>query len=93
MLSEQRLLWRREFAAGMPPGQVGWCFAGWIGGGKIAAVRFGDQGQYWQTMPVAEFQGHGSAVPYLQDRLPTLAADRVAAQPSLCGAATMAAAI
>ena len=69
VLPEERLLWRREFPSVMHPGLTGWFYAGRISAAEIAAIRFGDEGQFWQMMPVAEFLGHRSAVPFLQDRL------------------------
>jgi 8-oxo-dGTP diphosphatase len=35
----------------------------------IAAVKFGDEGEDWRLMPVADFLGHGEAIPHLQARL------------------------
>jgi len=35
---------------------------------EIASIRFGDEGQRWQMMPVAEFLAHPQAVPELQRR-------------------------
>ena len=36
---------------------------------EIAQVRLGDEGQRWQTMPIAGFLAHERAVPFLKDRL------------------------
>lgn len=36
---------------------------------QIAEIRFGDEGQYWQMMPVAAFLDRPDAIPYLQRRL------------------------
>jgi 8-oxo-dGTP diphosphatase len=34
----------------------------------VASVRFGDEGQGWMLMPVADFLSHGAAVPEMQRR-------------------------
>jgi 8-oxo-dGTP diphosphatase len=44
-----------------------------------AAIQFGDEGQQWCFMTLAEFLSHPNAVPRLQQRL----RDYVAGVPSL----------
>lgn len=51
------------------PGRVGWFFLGRITEGEIAAIRFGDEGQYWRMMRVADFLVHPGGIPPLQQRL------------------------
>lgn len=43
-------------------------FGGWLDRDEIGRIRFGDEGQGWELMPVAAFLGHGKAVPELQRR-------------------------
>ena len=63
-----RLLWRRELPSMMDAGRASWFFAGRIAVEEIAAITFGNEGQYWKMMPVAEFLAHPGAVPELQVR-------------------------
>jgi 8-oxo-dGTP diphosphatase len=65
----ERLVWTREFRWWHKPEVRVWFFGGWITETEIAAVRFGDEGQYWEMMPVAAFMAHERAVPDLQRRL------------------------
>ena len=64
-----RLTWRRDYASFKPPGSRAWFFAGKITSAEIAAIRFGDEGQYWRMMPVAAFIHHPHAIRHLQSRL------------------------
>lgn len=36
---------------------------------EIAAIRFGDEGQYWELMTIDAFLSHPNAITHLQDRL------------------------
>lgn len=51
------------------PAAIGWFFAGRLTASELAAVRFGDEGQYWQAMELADYLRHPLAIPPLQDRL------------------------
>lgn len=64
-----RLLRGQEYPSVNPPGGRVWLFVGRIEAAEIAAIRFGDEGQYWRMMPVAEFLTRPDAVPHLQMRL------------------------
>ena len=55
--------------------QRAWFFVGHIFKDDIAAIRFGDEGQGWRMMPVAEFLTHPKAVPHLKMRLQDWLAD------------------
>lgn len=44
-------------------------FIGTITEDQIAAIRFGDEGQFWKLMKTDTFLVHPKAVPHLQDRL------------------------
>lgn len=74
-LPAARLLWRAEHPSDMRPGAVAVFFLAEITAAEIAAVRFGDEGQGWRMMPVAEFLGHPRGVPHLQKRLAEALAD------------------
>ncbi|NPD14224.1 NUDIX domain-containing protein [Xinfangfangia sp. D13-10-4-6] len=44
-------------------------FAGWITEAEIAQIRFGDEGQGWQMMALADYLAHPLAIPALCTRL------------------------
>ena len=52
-----------------------WMFQGAITAAEIAAIRFGDEGQGWRMMPVAEFTSHPRAVPHFQQRVQLILAE------------------
>ena len=53
-------------------GSASWLFAGAIHEAEIAAIRFGEEGQEWRMMPVAEFIAHPRAVPHFRTRVAVL---------------------
>lgn len=64
----ERLIWRRVFPSMMDAARLSVFFGGWITADEIAAIRFGDEGQGWQMMPVAAFLAHPLGVPEMQRR-------------------------
>lgn len=64
----ERLLWRRVFPSFSVEGRLSVFFAGQITADEVAAIRFGDEGQRWEMMPVAGFMAHGRAIPEMQRR-------------------------
>ena len=68
VLSPDRLIWRREMPAMLDPRKGSWFFAGMLHPEEIASIRFGDEGQHWRMMPVAEFLAHPKGVAPLQAR-------------------------
>lgn len=69
MLTPDRLIWRRVWPSMMDATRASVFFAGRISPAEIAAIRFGDEGQYWQMMPVADYLAHPLAIPELQRRV------------------------
>lgn len=67
-LHSDRLVWRRVFPSMVEAGRDSVFFGGWLSRGEVASVRFGDEGQGWELMPVAAFLGHSGAVPEMQRR-------------------------
>lgn len=67
-LSPDRLIWRRVFPSIMDAAKASVFFGGRVTEEEIAAIRFGDEGQGWELMPVAGFLGHAKAVPEMQRR-------------------------
>ena len=59
----------RIFPSWAAPETPAWLFSGTITAAEIAAIRFGDEGQEWRMMPVAEFVAHPRAVPHFRDRV------------------------
>ena len=62
----QRIVWRRSYGSGAA---CTFFFVAPITAHEVAAIRFGDEGQHWRMMPVAEFLAHPNAVAHLQSRL------------------------
>jgi 8-oxo-dGTP diphosphatase len=69
-LPESQINWRRCYEA-LPGWQSDtWFFGGTITQAQIEAIRFGDEGQCWQMMPLNRFLALGSGVVGpLQDKL------------------------
>ncbi|WP_240768981.1 NUDIX hydrolase [Paracoccus liaowanqingii] len=57
----------RTFPSHAAPPMISWLFAGTLTADEIAAIRFGDEGQHWRMMPVAEYLAHPRAVPHFCD--------------------------
>jgi 8-oxo-dGTP diphosphatase len=68
LLPPDRLLWRSEFPAMIDPRRSAFFFAGRISAAEITAIRFGEEGQFWQMMDMAEFCSHPKGIPSLQER-------------------------
>ena len=68
-LGPERLEWRRVWPSMMDAARLSVFFAGRILVAEVAAIRFGDEGQYWRMMPVAEFLAHDRAIPEMQRRV------------------------
>lgn len=67
-LAADRLVWRRVFPSMVEEGRTSVFFGGWLTREEVGRVRFGDEGQGWELMPVAAFLGYARAVPELQRR-------------------------
>lgn len=69
ILPPDRLVFRRVWPSMMDSARASVFFAGRVTPAEINAIRFGDEGQYWQMMPVAAYLSHPLAVPALQARV------------------------
>ena len=69
VLPPDRLIWRKVWPSMMDATRLSVFFAGRITAAEIAAIRFGDEGQYWRMMPVADYLAHPRAIPELQRRV------------------------
>lgn len=76
-LPPQRLEWRRVFPSMLDTNRASVFFAGRLTRAEIGAIRFGDEGQGWELMPVTAFLGHGRAVPEMQRRVGIVWAERL----------------
>jgi 8-oxo-dGTP diphosphatase len=65
----ERLLRGWQVPAMLTPERSAWFFTGTITKEEIAAIRFGDEGQFWEMMPLMDFLIHPMGIPPLQDRL------------------------
>ena len=65
-LPPRRLLWARAFPSIMDAARTGWFFAGRLKPAEIAAICFGDEGQFWRMMSLDDWLGHPDAVTPLQ---------------------------
>lgn len=68
-LSPDRLVWRQRFAAMLDASRSAWFFVGHLTATEIAAITFGDEGQFWRMMRVGDFLTHPHAIPELQRRV------------------------
>lgn len=57
----------RSFASIQHPGWRSWLFTGQLSPAEVAAIRFGDEGQDWRMMPLADFAAHPRAVPQFRE--------------------------
>jgi len=64
----ERLEYRRPYEVPQKGG-LAWFFAGRLQPAEPEAIRFGDEGQHWQLMPIADFLAHPQAIAHLRDRL------------------------
>ena len=67
-LTPARLTWQAAFPALHTPGRMAMFFAGQLQPSDLAAIRFGQEGQGWHLMPLADWLAHPRAVPDLQRR-------------------------
>lgn len=67
-LPAERLIYRRVLPAMLNPSRPSVFFSGWITSAEIAVIRFGEEGQGWQMMPIDAFLAHPRAVPEMQRR-------------------------
>jgi 8-oxo-dGTP diphosphatase len=65
----ERLVWRRIWPSMIDAERQSIFFAGRIALAEISTIRFGDEGQYWRMMEVAEFLAHEHAIPEMQRRV------------------------
>jgi 8-oxo-dGTP diphosphatase len=62
-LAEDRLIWAQIFPAMIDHRQNAWFFGSHLTRGEIATIRFGDEGQRWEMMPLPRFLAHPRVIP------------------------------
>jgi 8-oxo-dGTP diphosphatase len=62
-LAEDRLIWAQIFPAMIDHRQNTWLFGSHLTRGEIATIRFGDEGQRWEMMPLPRFLAHPRVIP------------------------------
>lgn len=75
-LSARQILWQQRYAGIQPGYPPTWFMIGEITPEQIAVIRFGDEGQRWQMMPVNEFVQHPQGIAHLRQRLADYLASR-----------------
>lgn len=74
-LPPSRLIWRRVLPSITRTSEASVFFGGRLSAEEVAQVRFGDEGQDWRLMDVADFIAHPAAVPEMQRRTGLVWAD------------------
>ncbi|MFY0646637.1 NUDIX hydrolase [Sulfitobacter geojensis] len=67
-IEPQDIVWARRFSS-VSSGEPVWFYVGHLPVSAANDIVFGDEGQGWQLMEVAEFLRHPKAIPAFQDRL------------------------
>ncbi|KHA50818.1 NUDIX hydrolase [Sulfitobacter geojensis] len=67
-IEPQDIVWGRRFSSASCGERV-WFYVGHLPSSGANDIVFGDEGQGWQLMEVAEFLRHPKAIPAFQDRL------------------------
>lgn len=67
-LTAGHLAWRGVFPSMLWPDRPALFYAGRLTAKEVAAIVFGDEGQCWQMMPLADWLAHPRGVPELQRR-------------------------
>ncbi len=57
----------QNFRSYQRPDMWSWLFTGTLARPEIAAIRFGEEGQEWLMMPLAEYLSHPRAIPHFQN--------------------------
>lgn len=68
-LDPSRIAWRRAYESWSQPGMISHFMGAEIGAADIAAIKFGNEGQHWEMMPVEAYLAHDRAVPHFKVRL------------------------
>ncbi len=75
-LAPERLYWQRRYAGVRPRALPSYFLVADLTAAEVEAIRFGEEGQFWELMAIDTFLEHPEAVPYLQARLRDYLAQR-----------------
>ena len=64
-----RITYSRAYPGNSGSNLQNWFFAAPILPEEIEGIKFGDEGQYWQMMPINTYLSHPKAIPHMQDRI------------------------
>jgi 8-oxo-dGTP diphosphatase len=67
-LTPDRLTWARVFPSMLDESRASVFFGGMLIPEEVRSIRFGDEGQRWELMPVEGFLTHPMAIPEMQRR-------------------------
>jgi 8-oxo-dGTP diphosphatase len=67
-LGADRLIWAQEHPAMLDHRLSAWFFGGHLTLAEIERIRFGDEGQRWEMMPIARFRAHDRVIPTMRTR-------------------------
>ncbi|OJI93644.1 8-oxo-dGTP diphosphatase [Planktotalea frisia] len=68
-IPQERIEWSRAYPNTAEQALPNWFFAAPITSDEITRIKFGDEGQYWQMMPIKSYLTHTKAIPHLQCRV------------------------
>jgi len=66
-LQVEAIIYRRHYPSSLKPGHLSWFMVARITEEQIAAIKFGDEGQYWEMVAIEDLPSRVMA-PYLHDR-------------------------
>lgn len=69
IVEEGRVHSLTRHSSSMPNGQDTYFCVAELLRGEVESIRFGNEGQCWKMMPIAQYLRHENAVPHLQSRL------------------------
>jgi len=68
-IAPSRVTWQRAYENPDNPALPNWFFAAPLKAPEIEQIKFGDEGQHWQMMPIERYLNHPKAIPHLRDAL------------------------
>ena len=74
-LPVDRLVWSRRYPSWRPADADSWFFAAYVDRDELAGINFGEEGQYWRMMPVADYLASPESIAHHGERLRDFLAD------------------
>ena len=66
IIASHRITWGKKYPSVLQSGKFNWFFAAPVTPAEISQIQFGDEGQFWEMMPISAYITHANAVPHLQ---------------------------